>query len=136
MSPPCGTVLITGADGFIGRHAAFALCAAGWKVIACARRTARLERMGFDMLEADLTAHYRFGPYRSGPQHGQALLKRATCVINAAGVLNATDQVALAVHVETPEASRACAIRVSLGWPAFATLAGIFWFMVSKPQLW
>ena len=53
MSTSPGTVLILGADGFIGRHLAFGLRAAGWKVIACARRTARLERMGFDVLEAD-----------------------------------------------------------------------------------
>ena len=34
------------------------------------------------------------------------------------------------------EASRAYAIWVALGWPAFAALTGIFWLMVSKPKLW
>ncbi len=99
MSTPPGTVLILGADGFIGRHLAFGLRAAGWKVIACARRTARLERMGFDVLEADLT-----DPYWHSLEHWQAPLKHVARVINAAGVLNAPDPVAQAVHVEAPEA--------------------------------
>lgn len=47
-------VLILGADGFIGRHIAFALRREGWQVVASARRTERLEQMGFATLRVDL----------------------------------------------------------------------------------
>jgi len=50
MNDAPGTVLILGADGFIGRHLAFGLRAAGWRVLASARRPSRLARMGFDTL--------------------------------------------------------------------------------------
>ncbi len=56
MTEAQGKVLILGADGFIGRHLAFGLRAAGWEVVASARRCARLARMGFETLEADLVS--------------------------------------------------------------------------------
>lgn len=49
------SVLILGADGFIGRHIAFGLRAKGYKVLCSARRTGALKEMGFSTLEADLT---------------------------------------------------------------------------------
>ena len=47
------SVLILGADGFIGRHIAFHLRDLGWDVTASARRVTRLARMGFATLRAD-----------------------------------------------------------------------------------
>jgi nucleoside-diphosphate-sugar epimerase len=52
-----GKVLVLGADGFIGRHILLAFRAAGWDVLASARRVTRLERMGFAGAG---------GPWRSG----------------------------------------------------------------------
>ncbi|WP_272006838.1 SDR family oxidoreductase [Roseovarius sp. ZX-A-9] len=94
-----GRVLILGADGFIGRHLAFGLRAAGWQVLASARRTDALEWMGFETLRADLAA--------DEPQHPafwQGKLAGVTHVVNAAGVLNAGETVSHAVHVAAPEA--------------------------------
>ncbi len=94
-----GTVLILGADGFIGRHLAFGLRQQGWDVIASARRTNRLEQMGFETLRADLTA-----PNGWDPEYWRPQLKHVTHLVNAAGVLNAPGRIFEAVHVTTPEA--------------------------------
>lgn len=99
MTDRPGTVLILGADGFIGRHIAFGLRDAGWQVIACARRTTRLKRMGFQTLEADLT-----DPYWHSLEHWQDHVRNVTHAVNAAGVLKAPDRIAQAVHVEAAEA--------------------------------
>lgn len=94
-----GKVLVLGADGFIGRHLAFGLRAAGWQVLASARRTKRLERMGFETLRADLAR-----PEAADPEHWRKRLHGVTHIVNAAGVLSASEDVTRAVHVTTPEA--------------------------------
>ena len=99
MSATKGKVLILGADGFIGRHLAFGLRAAGWKVLASARRVRRLERMGFETLNANLTAGQSADPEYWRPQ-----LSDVTHVVNAAGVLAAPRAVSKSVHVTAPSA--------------------------------
>jgi len=98
MTAP-GTILVLGADGFIGRHLAFGLRTKGWRVIASARRSARLARMGFETLTADLT-----DPATHDPGFWAPHLQDVTHVVNAAGVLSAPDAVARAVHVTAPSA--------------------------------
>lgn len=99
MTATPGTVLILGADGFIGRHLAYGLRNHGWKVIASARRTKRLSRMGFETLKADLTA-----PRTADPEFWRPHLSGVTHLVNAAGVLSASDIVCEAVHVTAPKA--------------------------------
>lgn len=99
MSDPQGTVLVLGADGFIGRHLAFGLREAGWTVLACARRTSRLKRMGFKTLEVDLTA-----PDAHDPAFWRGHLSSVSHVVNSAGVLDASPRVYTAVHVTAPDA--------------------------------
>ncbi|WP_422030824.1 DoxX-like family protein [Roseovarius sp.] len=99
MSGHSGKVLILGADGFIGRHLAFGLRAAGWQVVASARRCGRLARMGFETLEADLAA-----PEAATVDFWQGRLEGVTHIVNAAGVLSASEGVAEAVHVRAPGA--------------------------------
>ncbi len=101
MSGP-RSVLILGADGFIGRHIAFHLRAQGWDVLASARRTARLERMGFRCLRADLT-----DPSSHDPEFWHPTLTQGCAIVNAAGLLNASDAVFEAVHVKAPAAAYA-----------------------------
>lgn len=90
-------VLILGADGFIGRHIAFEFRAAGWQILACARRTRALKHMGFETLQADLSKAETHDPSFWGEHICDA-------VINAAGLLNATEAVFEAVHIKAPEA--------------------------------
>ncbi len=99
MSEGPGTVLILGADGFIGRHLAFGLRAQGWRVLASARRTERLSQMGFEVLRADLA-----GPEAAEAEGWRARLTDVTHIVNAAGVLSAPVAVSEAVHVHAPEA--------------------------------
>ncbi|MBU2982938.1 SDR family oxidoreductase [Lentibacter algarum] len=91
------TVLILGADGFIGRHIAFHFRACGWRVLAHARNTAKLKAMGFDTLEADL-----FKPESLTAEFWQSKLETVTHLVNAAGVLSAPHPVYEAVHVIAP----------------------------------
>ncbi|MEX3014514.1 DoxX-like family protein [Gymnodinialimonas hymeniacidonis] len=93
-------VLILGADGFIGRHIAFHLRAEGWDVLASARRTTRLARMGFDTLKADLA-----NPATHSPAFWDAAQDRH--IVNAAGLLTASDTLFEAVHVKAPAAAYA-----------------------------
>lgn len=93
------TVLVLGADGFIGRHIAFGLRQSGWTVLACARRTSRLARMGFDVLQADLA-----DPETHDPGFWAGHLEGVDAVINAAGLLNGSDRAFRAVHLEAPRA--------------------------------
>ena len=99
MSGHSGKVLILGADGFIGRHLAFGLRAAGWPVVASARRCGRLARMGFETVEADLAA-----PEAATVDFWQGRLAGVSHVVNAAGVLSASEGVSEAVHVQAPGA--------------------------------
>ena len=85
-------VLVLGADGFIGRHVAFALSAAGHEVLASARRTSALERMGFQTVKADLTQPHTHDPAFWQPHlHGAAL-------VNLAGLLTGSEADFEAVH--------------------------------------
>jgi uncharacterized protein YbjT (DUF2867 family) len=93
-------VLVLGADGFIGRHIAFALREAGHDVMASARSTGRLAEMGFATIRADLTdpschdpAFWR--PHLQGPVH----------LVNAAGLLTGSDRRFAAVHEAAPRAA-------------------------------
>ncbi|MBD3788033.1 MAG: NAD(P)H-binding protein, partial [Sphingomonadales bacterium] len=92
-------VLILGADGFIGRHLAFGLRAAGAEVIAAARAPGRLAAMGFRVLAADLgdpaTQDRAFwAPHLAGGVH----------VVNCAGLLTGSEAAFRAVHLSAPAA--------------------------------
>lgn len=87
-------VLVLGADGFIGRHIAFGLRAAGHEVLACARRVERLEAMGFRCLKADL---------HDDQCHDVSFWQKhlqGKAVVNAAGLLTGTEATFEAVHVK------------------------------------
>jgi len=98
-TPALRKVLILGADGFIGRHLAFGLRQAGWKVIASARRTSRLEQMGFATLRGDLT-----DPATHDPAFWAAHLRDVDFVVNAVGLLTASETQFNAVHCQAPQA--------------------------------
>jgi len=85
-------IFLLGADGFIGRHIATHLRACGYEVIACARRTRALERMGFEVFKADLT---------HGADWNQAL-QDCSAIVNAAGLLSGSEVAMQRVHAETP----------------------------------
>lgn len=92
-------ILLLGADGFIGRHLAFAFREAGHEVIASARRTDRLETMGFQWLNADLS-----DPATHDPAFWRPTLAGGTHVVNAAGLLAGTEAAFAAVHRDAPTA--------------------------------
>ena len=93
-------VLVLGADGFIGRHLAFGLRAAGWQVTAQARRVDRLAAMGFATLKADLT-----DPATHAPGFWTGTLPPGTGLVNAAGLLTGTAAAFAAVHRDAPRAA-------------------------------
>jgi uncharacterized protein YbjT (DUF2867 family) len=95
-------VLILGADGFIGRHVAFAMRAAGLHVIAHARNPSKLAAMGFETLTADLRS-----PKTHEPTFWEQTLKDDTWLVNAAGLLNGSKAQFQAVHVDAPKAAYA-----------------------------
>ena len=92
-------VLLLGADGFIGRQIAFALRRSSYAVLCCARRTGPLQRMGFEVLQADLQ-----NPETHAPRYWQARLQDIDCVINAAGILTGPARAFHAVHIDAPAA--------------------------------
>lgn len=92
-------IFVLGADGFIGRHIAFGLRARGFEVVASARRTKRLTRMGFETFQCDLS-----DPKAHDPAFWRAPLTGCHAVINAAGVLTASDATFDAIHVAAPKA--------------------------------
>jgi uncharacterized protein YbjT (DUF2867 family) len=94
-------VLVLGADGFIGRHIAFALRRRGREVIASARDPKRLARMGFRVVRADLT-----DPSSHAPGFWRETLAGAD-LVNAAGLLTGSDADFEAVHVAAPRAAYA-----------------------------
>lgn len=96
---PSGTVLLLGADGFIGRHIGAALRARRWQVIACARRPDRLARMGFATLRADLEH-----PATHDPAFWSPHLTGVTAIVNAAGLLTGAESRFRAVHHDAPAA--------------------------------
>ncbi|MEO8530842.1 MAG: NAD-dependent epimerase/dehydratase family protein, partial [Deltaproteobacteria bacterium] len=92
-------VLILGADGFIGRHLAFAFRREGWDVTACARRTNRLAQMGFHVVKADLT-----DAEVHDTDFWRAHLAGGVHIVNAAGLLTGSAAQFEAVHVKAPSA--------------------------------
>ena len=68
-------------------------------MLAHARRTGALEAMGFEVLQADLTSADAVRPDFWRPH-----LLDVTHVVNAAGILAASDAIYQAVHVSTPDA--------------------------------
>lgn len=91
--------MLLGADGFIGRHIAVALRAAGYVPVCVARRTSALEAQGFDVLRADLTdPATRDAAFWTQPAHN------AVAVVNAAGLLDGSEAAFRAVHVAAPRA--------------------------------
>jgi uncharacterized protein YbjT (DUF2867 family) len=92
-------VLILGADGFIGRHIAFALQREGWDVLASARRPSRLERMGFNTLRVDLN-----GSACHLVDFWRPYLKGVNFVFNAAGLLRANKAQFANAHIKAPAA--------------------------------
>lgn len=94
-----GKVLILGADGFIGRHIAFALRTAGWQVTAHARDARAMSCMGFDTIGIDLA-----DPVCHVPEFWSDALADGAHVINAAGLLTGSQRAFEAVHVSAPKA--------------------------------
>jgi uncharacterized protein YbjT (DUF2867 family) len=99
VAEPARRVLVLGADGFIGRHIAFHLRAAGHHVIAAARRPERLAAMGFETLRADLT-----DPATHDPAFWRPALAGGAGLINAAGLLTGSAAAFEAVHLKAPRA--------------------------------
>ncbi|MCY1127039.1 SDR family oxidoreductase [Frigidibacter sp. RF13] len=95
-------VLLLGADGFIGRHIAFAFRAAGHEVVASARRPDRLAAVGFATVAADLT-----DPVTHDPAFWRPHLRGEVHMINAAGLLTGSAHAFEAVHVRAPAAALA-----------------------------
>ena len=92
-------VLLLGADGFIGRHLAYTLRGEGHHVLACARRTTRLDAMGFETLKVDLLASQS-----ADSSFWTRHLEGVTHVVNCAGLLNGPAPAMKAVHETAPAA--------------------------------
>jgi uncharacterized protein YbjT (DUF2867 family) len=97
--PRGARILVLGADGFIGRQIAFALRAEGFHIVASARRTTRLARMGFEVLHADLAR-----PETSTPDFWRPHLAEIDATINCAGLLTGSGAALKAVHLTAPSA--------------------------------
>ena len=104
-------ILLTGANGFIGRHITAALLGAGHDVVAAVRAPARLRRAFPEVtaIAADMNAD-------TGPEAWVARLAGVDAVINCAGILQASrGQSIEAVHYLGPkalfDACAACGLR-------------------------
>jgi uncharacterized protein YbjT (DUF2867 family) len=93
------TVLLLGADGFIGRHLAYGLRRAGYHVICVAKRPQALAAMGFETLAADFTLKL-FQTKSFWDIHLPAI----DHVVNAAGLLHGATDAFEAVHITAPKA--------------------------------
>lgn len=100
------TILVLGADGFIGRHIAFHLRETGQTVIAHARNPARLKAMGFRTIAADLN-----DPSCHLAAFWTAQVGTPFDLVNAAGLLTGSDSAFEAVHCKAPQAAYAAARR-------------------------
>lgn len=121
------TVLVLGADGFIGRHIAFALRDAGHEAIASARRVERLQAMGFRTLQADLSDPASHAP-------GFWAEAQDCALVNAAGLLTGTETAFAAVHEHALRAVLATVAGPARpapvwhwGWPFCATGGRGWW---------
>lgn len=95
-------VVVTGADGFIGRHIAFALRAAGHQVVPVVRNAKALVAMGFaETISQDLTA-----PAAQDPVFWRPLLADAH-LIWCAGLLTGSESAFAALHQNAPAAALA-----------------------------
>lgn len=94
-------VVVTGADGFIGRHIAFALRAAGHQVVPVVRNARALRAMGFEAVAQDLTA-----PEAHVPGFWEPLLQGAHLVW-CAGLLTGSEADFAALHQKAPAAALA-----------------------------
>ncbi len=92
-------IVLVGADGFIGRHIAFHLRAAGHEVLAVARRVSALQAMGFATLQADLTS-----AEAQDAAFWRPLLQGAA-LIWCAGLLTGREAAFRAVHERAPRAA-------------------------------
>ncbi len=96
---PAPTVLLLGADGFIGRHIAFEFRNMGFRVRCSARRPRALAQMGFDTVAADLTSAETHTPKFWAPH-----VQGCAYVVNAAGILDGPDDAFQGVHILAPKA--------------------------------
>lgn len=102
-------ILLTGANGFIGRYLMAGLEAAGHTVVPAVRNPAALNRPDLEALAIDFNRD-------TSPADWASRLVNIDCVINCAGVLQSTaGQSAEAIHAAAPialfEAARAAGIR-------------------------
>ena len=111
-SPPRRTVLVVGANGFLGGYVAAACAAAGWRVLRGIRAARREDERAADL------AHMA----RAADWH--ASLRGVDAVVNAAGILReAGSQTFDAIHVDGPLAlAQAC---VDCGVPAFVQISAL-----------
>ncbi len=97
-------IFLLGANGFIGRHIAHYLQSHGHEVVASARNTSALARMGFTTFQADLGA----------PVNWEKALQGCDTIVNAAGLLSGPEAQMHAVHSEAPAALYKAAKKAGL----------------------
>jgi uncharacterized protein YbjT (DUF2867 family) len=93
-------VLLTGATGFIGRHLAHALAAAGHEVVCASRdpKAASSQSSGFRYVEADFTRDF-------DPADWRPRLADVDVVVNAVGIIREHGrQTFESIHVRAPRA--------------------------------
>ena len=96
-------VVLVGADGFIGRHIAFALRDAGHEVIPVARRAKPLQAMGF----ADAVALELRDPAAHDPAVWRGIVGPQAALVWCAGLLTGDEAAFRAVHEQAPAAALA-----------------------------
>ncbi len=92
-------VLLLGADGFIGRHIAFAFRQAGDDVLCVARNPQALENMGFATLRLDLAS-----PEAATPEFWQRHIDEEMVIVHAAGLLTGSEAAMMLLHAHVPAA--------------------------------
>lgn len=101
-------VLLTGASGFIGRHVADALAAAGHEVVCAVRDPSRLHDARFRHVQADFTRDFAAADWL--PR-----LAGVDAVINAVGIIRETGgQTFEAIHDRAPRALFAACVEAGV----------------------